>query len=81
MTVQLTAIKATIPPGDASSDERMEWCKAAAIAIADVCFEHSQEQTKGVPGVTLDDNIMDALLGLEMARQHASLHLLKKRQN
>jgi hypothetical protein len=81
MTDHLTAIKATIPPGDPSSSERMEWCKAAAAAIADVCLEHSQHQTKGKPGIVLDDNLMDAALGLEMARQHAINHLRKRGTN
>lgn len=78
MTDHLTAIKATIPPGDPSSQERMQWCKSAAEAIADVCLEHSQEQTKGEPDITLADNVMDAGLGVDMARLHAIAHLLDK---
>jgi hypothetical protein len=76
-TDHLTAIKATIPAGDPSSNERMGWCKAAAIAIADVCLEHSQNQTRG-SHLTLADNVFDAQLGLHMAMGHAGNHLARK---
>jgi hypothetical protein len=79
LTDHLSAIKATIPAGDPSSIERMEWCKAAAAAIADVLFEHSRNQTKGDVRVAFSDNVMDACIGVEMVRQHAVDHLLKRK--
>lgn len=75
----LTAIKATIPPGDPSSKERMEWCKAAMVAVADTCFEHAKAYAeRHKTGANRDALTFDAIDGICAGRDHAVNHLLKK---
>lgn len=76
MTVRpfAAAITATIPAGDPHSQARMEWCKDAVDAIAQVCLEHGTEAA-GPP--TLSD-IAFACDGLRSAFAHGMGFLRQK---
>lgn len=68
------AIAATIPPGDPHSQERMEWCKDAADAIAQLCLEHAML----APGQISRDAIASACDGVRSAYEHSMNFLRKK---
>lgn len=68
------AIAATIPPGDPDSQARMEWCKDAADAIAQVCLDHSGQK----PGDVSPSTVAFACDGMRAAYEHGMNHLRKK---
>lgn len=70
------AIAATIPAGDPHSQARMEWCKDAAAAIAQVCLEHAREG--GPPSHT---DIVFACDGLRSAYEHGMNYLRDEAKN
>lgn len=68
MTERRYAINATIPtPTDPHSQERMEWCKDVADAIAQVCLDHCSE----VQGRPSPSDIAFACDGVRSAFEHA----------
>lgn len=70
-----TTLAATIPPGDPHSPARMEWCKDAADAIAQVCLEHSAEttgdQSLSTIAIACDGMRSAYAQGMEFLRQKA----------
>lgn len=68
------AIAATIPPGDPHSQARMEWCKDAADAIAQVCLEHAGDS----PGDASLSAALAAVDGMRSAYEHGLNYLWKK---